>query len=437
MNTRLTAIIVCLALASAPALARQAKSHKPGAKPAAAIANVYATLPAAERLALQANLAWIGVYEGLPGGDIDDHTIEAVKLFQKGRAAKDTGILDEPQRAQLAVAAAGPQQAAGWRVIDDATTGARFGLPEKLVSRGGAALTGSRWSSGRGQIQIETFQFGEASLPALFDEERKTPRSRRVEASALKSDSFVIAGTQGLKNLVVRADARGSEIRGIRVLYDQANKGVMTAAAIAIANSFQGFPDRHAGPPPGQKPAVEYGTAIVVDGGGVLLAPRQLTSACEAITVPGFGHAVRIAEDGTNDLALLRVFARQNMISAPLLADGAGDTLTLVGIADPLAQQGSSAVTRAGAHRNGQLVEPSPAAGFSGAAAVDVQGRFAGMVELKSPLVAGPAAPSFQATLIPAAAVQAFLTAHGITPAAAPGAMDQAIVRVICVRKPN
>jgi len=436
MNTRLTAIIVCLALASAPALARQAKGPKPGAKPAAAIANAYAALPAAERLAIQANLAWIGVYEGLAGGDVDDRMIEAVKLFQKGRAAKDTGILDEPQRAQLAAAAAGPQQAVGWRVIDDAATGARFGLPEKLVARNGASLTGGRWSSGRGQVQIETFRFGEASLPALFDTEKKAPRGRYVEASALKADSFVIAGTQGLKNVVMRADARGSEIRGITVLYDQANKGVMMPAAIAIANSFQGFPDPQAVPQSGQKPAVEYGTAIVADGSGVLVVPRQLIADCDTIMVPGFGHAGRIAEDGANDLALLRVFAGQALMPAPLGGDGAsGDNLTLIGIADPLAQHGDGAVSRAAARRTAQVIEPSPALGFSGAAAIDVQRRFAGIVELRSQVAAGPAAPSPQAILIPAAAVRAFLSAHGIAPSAGAGAMDQSIVRVICVRK--
>lgn len=440
MNTQVTAIIVCVALASAPALARQAKGDKhgqrPDAKPAAAIANVYAALPAAERLAIQANLAWIGVYEGLPGGDVDDRMIEAVKLFQKGRAAKDTGILDELQRAQLAAAAAGPQQAVGWRVIDDAATGARFGLPEKLLAPAGASLIGSRWSSGRGQIQIETFRFAEASLPALFDMERKAPRGRYVEGSALKADSFVISGTQGLKNVVVRADAQGSEIRGITILYDQANKGVMMPAAIAIANAFQGFPDPHAGPPPGQRPAVEYGSAIVADGSGILLAPRQLISECDTIMVPGFGHATRIADDGPDDLALLRVFAGPNPIAAPLGGEAAGgDNLTLIGIADPLAQQGGSAVTHAAAHRDGQAIGPRPAVGFSGAAAVDAQGRFAGLIELRPQAVAGPAAATPQAILIPAAAVRTFLSAHGIAPADGAGTIDQSIVRVICVRK--
>jgi hypothetical protein len=452
MHKRLTATIVCLALASAPALARQVKSAKPGgaaaphaaakgatrkpaAKPAAAVANAYAALPAADRRAIQTNLAWIGDYEGLPSGEIDERTIEAIKLFQKGHAAKETGILDEQQRAQLAAAAAGPQQAAGWRVIDDAATGARFGLPERLIARAGASLTGSRWRSGRGQIQIETFHFGEASLPALFDQEKTTPRTRQVEASALKPDSFVIAGTQNLKNLVIRAEARGSEIRGITVVYDQANAGRMMPAAIAIANSFQGFPDPNAGPPPGQKAAVEYGTAIVADGSGILVAPRQLTADCNTITVPGLGHAARLAEDDASGLALLRVFAGQNLKPAPLGGESArGDNLSLIGITDPLAQQGGSAVTHAPVHRNGQFIEPSQPPGFSGAAVIDSQGRFAGIVELKSPLIA-IAAPDRIAALIPAAAVRAFLTVHGITPVNAAGAIDQSVVRLICVRK--
>jgi Putative peptidoglycan binding domain len=453
MNTKVTAIIVALALASAPAAAQtrpvkghkqsgQAAAHaagsaseKPGGKASAAIANAYAALPAAERLAIQADLAWIGAYEGLPSGDIDDRTIEAVKLYQKGHAAKDTGILDDEQRTRLASAAAGPQQAVGWRVIDD-RTGARFGLPEKLVSPAGASLTGSRFSSGRGQIVIETFRLSEASLPALFEEEKKTPKTRHAEASALKPDSFVIAGTQGLKNVVVRADQNGSEIRGITVLYDQANKGMMMPAAIAIADSFQGFPDPNAGPPPGQRAAVAYGTAIVADRGGALIAPLPLASGCESITVPGFGHAVQIAQDGTNDLALLRLYGAQNLVPAPLAGEVAqADALTLIGIAAPPAQHGGNGVTHVVARRDGEGVEPAPAPGFSGAAAVDAQGRFAGVVELKSQVVAGAAASGRQAVLTPAAAVRAFLTAHGVAPIAAPGTMDQSVVRVICVRK--
>ena len=113
---------------------------------------------------------------------------------------------------------------------------------------------------------------------------------------------------------------------------------------------------------------------------------------------------------------------------------GAGDDLTLVGVADPLAQAGGGAVTRAPAHRNAQGLDPAPKLGFSGAAAVDAQGRFAGMVDLQSTAVAGAGAVS-QATLIPAETLRAFLQAQNIAPASGRSAIDQSVVRVICVRK--
>ena len=128
-----------------------------------------------------------------------------------------------------------PAEAVGWRLIEDAETGARLGLPEKLVPRAGASRTGSRWTSAQGQIQIETFRLTEAALPALFEEEKKASH-RQVTSSALKPDYFVIVGVQGLKNFVVRAEAHGSEVRGVTILYDQATEGIMGRVAIAIAS---------------------------------------------------------------------------------------------------------------------------------------------------------------------------------------------------------
>ena len=94
--------------------------------------------------------------------------------------------------------------------------------------------------------------------------------------------------------------------------------------------------------------SVEYGTAIVVSGQGDLITPAQIADGCQAITIPGFGHAERIAADKANDIALLRVYGAQDLLPAALAGDsGAGDDLTLVGIADPLAQAGGGAVTRA------------------------------------------------------------------------------------------
>jgi peptidoglycan hydrolase-like protein with peptidoglycan-binding domain len=408
---------------------REKAAHASPASP------TYASIPEAERLAVQADLAWLGHYEGAPGGDFDQRTVEAIKAFQKITGNKETGVLNEQERARLAAAAHGPQEADGWQIIDDPATGARLGLPTKLVSPAGVSRAGSRWASAHDVIRIETFRLSEASLPALFDEEKKTTRQRQADASVLKPDSFVISGTQGLKNFIMRAEASGGEVRGITILYDQATAGVMMPVAIAMGDSFVGFPDPKAALPPGKKRPVEYGTAVVVDRDGDLIAPARLTAECVALTVPGFGHAARIAEDSGSDLALIRLYGAHDLVPAPIGGTSQGQELTLVGVADPLAQGGGSTVTSVSARLSGQTVEPAPKPGFSGAPAVDAQGRYAGMVELNSPVVAGNGPATAQATVVPADRVRAFLTSHGIEPAAGHGTIDQSVLRVICVRK--
>jgi hypothetical protein len=395
----------------------------------------YASIPEVERLSVQADLAWLGHYEGAPGGDYDQRTVEAIKAFQKIIGNKETGVLNEQERARLAAATHGPQEADGWQIIDDPATGARLGVPTKLVLPAVTSRTGSRWASGHDTIRIETFRLSEASLPALFDQEKKTTRQRQADSSVLKPDSFVISGTQGLKNFIVRAEANGSEVRGITILYDQATEGIMMPVAIAMGDSFVGFPDPKAGPPPGRKRTVEYGTAIVADRDGDLIAADRMTAECAALTVPGFGHAARIAEDSASDLALIRLYGAHNLVPAPMAGASQGQELKLVGVADPLAQEGGGAVTSVTARLTGQTVEPAPKPGFAGAAAVDAQGRFAGMVELNSPVVAGNGPATAQATLVPADTVRAFLTSHGVTPVSGHGAMDQSVLRIICVRK--
>ena len=416
---------------------KTAHDAKPGPPSAAALA-AYAAMPEAERLAIQSDLALLGDYEVGSGGYSDEHVIEAVEAFQKRHGEKETGILTSQERDVLAAAARSSATAIGWQLIEDPVTGARVRLPRKLVPQSSVSLTGSRWSSAQGQIRIETFRLAEAALPALFEDEKKAAQ-RRVETSAHKGDSFIISGVQGLKNFVVRVAANGSELRGITVLYDQATQGIMASVALAVANAFVGFPDPHAAPPPGMRRMVDYGTAIVVTPAGDLLAPAQLTNECQTIAVPSLGHAERVAEDKNNDLALLRVYGVRNLV--PVVLGGAGESpgeVTLVGIADPLAQAGDGATTRLAARLGAAAIDPAPPPGFAGAAAIDAQGRLAGMVALKSGAAAGANSVGRPAIIVPAAAIRSFLQANGVgstASTAADPAIAQSVVRVICVRK--
>jgi hypothetical protein len=343
------------------------------------------------------------------------------------RAKEETGALSE--------APSFSAQAVGWELIEDIKTGVRLGLPEKLVPRIGAARSGTRWSSAQGQIQIETFRLPEAALPALFEQEKKSSH-RQIASSNLKPESFLILGTQGLKNFLVRAEAQGSEVRGVTVLYDQATEGTMSGVAVAVANAFVGFPDPNAPPPAGMRRRVEYGSAIVVSSDGALITAARIADQCEAITVPPFGHAERLAEDKTSGLALIRLYGARNLVAASLAERNVetGD-LTLVGIADPLAQAGDAA-TAMPAHLSAQALEPAPKLGFAGAAAADARGRLIGMVDLRPSAVAGNGAGGPTVTVVPVETIRAFLQAQHVAPAAtAGGPINQSVLRVICVRK--
>ncbi len=109
---------------------------------------------------------------------------------------------------------------------------------------------------------------------------------------------------------------------------------------------------------------------------------------------------------------------------------------------DPQSQGGGAAVSSVKATvaqiggGNEMALSPPPALGLSGAAAVDADGKFAGLALLKPVLVAGPAnATPAQATLVPADTVRDFLRANGVNASGESSDAKASVVRVICVRK--
>jgi len=180
----------------------------------------------------------------------------------------------------------------------------------------------------------------------------------------------------------------------------------------------------------------------VVSPTGHIVAARHAVDRCQVIAIPTLGNAERVAEDKDSELALLRVYGMHDLVPIGLPGGAAGgDQVTLVGIADPQAQGGGAAVTAVPARltrgANAPALDPAPALGFSGAAALDRQGRFLGVAVHKSSVMAGIAdAP--QAAMVPLAKIKSFLEANHIAATAGhPGIEDAkaSVVRVICVRK--
>ncbi len=290
-----------------------------------------------------------------------------MKAFQKDRGFRETGVLTETEREALATSATNRRERVGFRMVEDRATGAQVGLPTKIATHESPARSGTRWQSAQGQVQIETFRIREpgATLATVFDDQKKEPPNRQIGASAMRGNTFVITGMQGLKHFLVRAEVRDLEIRGITVLYDQAIENTTDYIALGVLSAFAPFPGTGVmaliGPP--ARSRIEYGTGIVVTASGHVVTDRQITEGCNVIQVAGHGDASRIADNG--NLTLLRVFGASALTPAALVHEGAASSaLTLVGIADPQAQGGERAVTTVTANLSGDGLEPPPRLGL-------------------------------------------------------------------------
>ncbi|MBV9557871.1 MAG: peptidoglycan-binding protein, partial [Pseudolabrys sp.] len=328
----------------------------------------------------------------------------------------------------------------GWTIVGDPATGARIGLPSKMVPVTRDLTNGTRWASRHGDIQVETFRVTTSeAIAALFERYKREPATRRTEYSLMKPDNFFISGMQGLKKFSLKAQLKDGELRGFVAMYDQAIEGIMAPAAIAMTTAYTPFPDAPT-PYATLSKRVEYGTALVVSAQGHLIADRNVTDNCQVIVASGIGNAERVATDD-NGLALLRVYGANNLSAAPLAADAAkAADLTLIGIADPNTQDGDRKRSEVKAKLSDsgalELRQSVPVAGFSGAAAFDAQGRVLGTMQTRNAVIASadaPAAPPVR--LITAAAIRKFLGANGVTPATAGGDTQASVIRVICVRK--
>jgi peptidoglycan hydrolase-like protein with peptidoglycan-binding domain len=399
----------------------------------------------AERQAIQSDLAWVGQYNGAIAGEVSERMVAAIKEFQKSRGGKPTGVLNPQERGVLAETAKRRQDNVGWKIVTDTGTGARLGVPTKLVPQQSSDANGAKWSSSTGTIQIQLARRKEANptTAKLADQEKKEPAGRKVDYSVVKPDFFVLSGVQGLKKFYVRGQFKDSEVRILTILYDQATEGTVEPVVIAMSSAFNPFPvGAQIGGPPPRKP-VEYGTGIVVSDDGAIVADRQITDGCLAIAIAGYGNADRVAEDKDRDLALLRIYGARGLKPLGLSNGAAKTSVELTGIADPQNQGGAAAassvkaaITQVGSG-NDLALAPAPAVGFSGAAAFDSDGNFAGIALLKPVVVAGPsnAAPAAQAALVSADTVREFLKANGVNAVEGSSEVKASVVRVICVRK--
>jgi hypothetical protein len=401
-------------------------------------------------VSIQSDLIWTGDYNGVTDGEFGDRAIAAVKAFQKRNGGKDSGVLAPEERQKLATAAQPRAERVGWQILDDQPTGARIGLPSKLVPQASPGKAGSHWQSARGEMQVDTFRVAGkgTTLTSVLERQKKDPPGRVVGYTVVKPDFFVISGLQnGVKKFYVRAHINSDEVRGIAIQYDQAMEGIVDNVVVAMSSAFTPFPAAAIASEiraqARARPKVEYGTGVVISDAGHMVTDRQLIDGCQLIIVPGIGNADALAEDSASNLALLRVYGA-SLAPVAIADEGAHETeVTLVGVADPQIQSGGSSISSlrarlpAASGNASRSIEPAPPLGFSGAAAINSAGRLAGIVQSRPQVAAAPAAGA-QAAMIPIDRLRAFLVAEKVTPRSGRTGIEDAkssVLRVICVRK--
>ena len=324
---------------------------------------------------MQNDLIWTGDYTGLIDGEFSDRLFAAVKA-SRAATRPETGVLTR-RSAPSSPPPRAAQDEVGWHFKEDPVTGARVGLPGSFAPRSRrcrAARAGLPAGPAAGRtFRIDTGATHRRRLRAA-EEDAAPP----VASSDLQSDCFVITGTQGLKKILVRGAAKDGEVRGFTILYDQAMEA--TAIVVAMFERLRAVRSglQRAGRHRCARRKVEYGTGVFVSAAGHLFTDRNLIEGCKVIALPGRQRRTHRRRQHRRARAASRLWRAQSQPVGMIGSTGPNGDCHARRHRRSAGPGGGAAVTRS-AQSLPPSGRPRSAAGFSGAAALDPQGRFAGM----------------------------------------------------------
>jgi peptidoglycan hydrolase-like protein with peptidoglycan-binding domain len=332
-------------------------------------------LPEVTRKAAQEALVWLGLYVGVNDGDFGKHTRDAILAFQASLKAPADGTLSAPELKPLLAAAQKAREAAGFQLVSDPKTGAKIGAPLKLLS----ALPGAR---------LDFAANADADLGALYARLSAATPTRKIAYKAILPDTFfVVSGQDGPVKFYTRFDKNPNAtppIRGFTFAYPASQTAYLDRIAIAIANSFEPFPESAGVPvanaaapsasspapaPPLPQPAA---TALVVAPGKALTALKA--DDCPHPTVAGKPLRIERADAATGLVILAGDFASNG--GAPQLGSPAQD-LVVLGFSGP--RVAASPASFAGGDAR-PVVTAAVDKGASGGPVFDRRGALVGLV---------------------------------------------------------
>ena len=358
-------------------------------------------LPETDRAAIQDALVWTGDYSSTADGTFGRRTFEAIQSWQRRAKRPAQGILDKPSVAALLANGARAKGAVGFGIVQDAASGARIGIPQRLLpKRTPNTIGGTRFQSADDRVTLDTRSQpgGPDDLRGLYERNLAIQTAgRQVTYRLQRPDFFVIAGeTQGGR-FYSRYAQEGSAIRGFSLGYDKALGPEFDRMTVAIANSFQPFgpaapqagvmAERPAGcPAPAGGPVPAGGSAAVPAASAVpsftglavgarrVLAPASLQQACREPRIDG--APARMASTA-RDLTILEPAAPRRTV--PLRYAGAAPEGAGVVAFFSASEGGRAVVTPAEFLAGGRIMAPLQE-GAAGGVVLDRSGAIAGLV---------------------------------------------------------
>ena len=234
--------------------------------------------------------------------------------------------------------------------MSDPKTGSKIGAPLKLLG----ALPGAR---------LDFASNADADLSALYARLSAATPARKIAYKAIKPDAFfVVSGQDGPIKFYTRFDKNPTAnppIRGFTFAYPASQTAALDRIAIAIANSFEPFPESAGAPgadaiapstsssPPPPLVPQPAATALIIAPGKALTALKA--DDCPYPTVAG--KPVRIERaDAATGLAMIAGDFTSNG-EAPRLGASTQD-LVILGFAGPRLAASSASFTGDEARRS-------------------------------------------------------------------------------------
>ncbi len=399
----------------------------------AAAQTAFDALAEAERKAIQADLIWTGDFEGTGAGGFGPMTFRAINAF-KARVTRGeaNGVLSAPERKLLADAAKAARERAGFLVVLDERSGARIGIPQKLLTKRDVnPMGGSRWQSADQKVTLDTRVPPKTdTLPILFEKATaSTVPGRRITYKLLRPDFYVISGETATGKFFSRMASGPEGLRGFSIGYDKALAATVDPLVIAIANAFEPFPgaapaaavaSRPATPAPtvAAEPAPlrgRFGVGYAI-GPGLVLTAKAAIDGCRTLKAADRPAQVKLS-DAASGLALIAADGLAGQMPKLAAADpAAGDDLVVLAFGDGAQRTVSVLPGRVSAPAKLMVMVPLQPGG-AGALAFDTAGHLAGVATTDPAaryLVAG-IAPQRSHAFAGREALTAFLKQGGLT----------------------